>query len=103
MPNPHLKAGPGRPRGVPNKTTQVVKDLITRAFDEKGGLDAFVAWAKRNETEFYKIWARLLPLQLSGKDDGPIQTEQAGAAWEELARRLDNMAARLSAAGTDRG
>jgi hypothetical protein len=102
MPNPNLKPGPGRPKGVPNKTTQAVKDLITQAFEEKGGLEAFVAWARKNETEFYKIWSKLLPVQLTGRDQGPIQTADVSGAREELRRRIDGIAERMGTDGRDR-
>jgi hypothetical protein len=70
--NPDLKPGPGRPKGLPNKVTRVVKELLADAFDELGGLPAFVAWGRKNPTEFYKLWAKLLPTQLTGDRDNPL-------------------------------
>ena len=32
-------AGKGRKRGVPNKTTSAVRELVLRALDEAGGVD----------------------------------------------------------------
>ena len=69
------------------------------AFDDKGGLDAFVAWAKVNETEFYKLWAKLLPVQVTGRDHGPIQTQDVSGIREEFVRRIDGIAGRMPKSG----
>ncbi len=68
MSNPNLKAGPGRPKGLPNKTTIAAKEAIQSAFDGIGGVKAFTDWAKdsKNQGEFYKLFAKLLPVQLMG-------------------------------------
>ncbi|MGV8856745.1 MAG: hypothetical protein ACOH2L_19175 [Devosia sp.] len=55
---------PGRPRGVPNKITTTVKRSIEATYSGIGGLDAFIAWARENPTEFYRLWAKMLPLQV---------------------------------------
>ena len=53
--------GKGRIKGVPNKTTKAVKDALQEAFDGLGGVDALIVWAKTEQTEFYKLWTKLLP------------------------------------------
>jgi hypothetical protein len=35
-----------------------------------GGVPKLRAWAEREPTEFYKLWAKLLPTQLVGGDPG---------------------------------
>lgn len=65
-------AGKGRPKGVPNKTTQAVKDALALAFQGIGGVPELQAWARDNKTEFYKLWAKLLPTEVTGKDGGPL-------------------------------
>jgi hypothetical protein len=65
----------GRTKGTPNKSTAAVKDALTQAFDHLGGVTALVEWGKKNATEFYKLWSKLLPQEVTGKDGGPIQTE----------------------------
>lgn len=63
----------GRPPNAPNKITRLSKDNITQAFEELGGVDGMVQWAmasNQNLTEFYKIYAKLLPRQLDVKNDG---------------------------------
>lgn len=59
-------AGKGRPKGAINKTTREVKEAILQVFDDIGGVEAFAAWASRNPTEFYKLYGKLLPIQLQG-------------------------------------
>jgi hypothetical protein len=37
---------------------------VTIPFEELGGVDNLVEWAKYNQTEFYKILARLMPREI---------------------------------------
>ena len=70
------RQGAGRPKGVPNKTTQSVKDAITEAFERRGGVPSLVAWAEENQTEFYKLWGRLLPTDVKLEHSGSMTLEQ---------------------------
>jgi hypothetical protein len=69
--------GPGRKKGVPNKTTQTAKDAIARAAEGLGGAERLIAWAKEdkaNERVFWgTIYPKLLPLQVAGEGGGPLQ------------------------------
>lgn len=70
-PNPKpLPPGPGRPKGVPNKFSGLAKENIVAVFDKIGGIDAMAVWAMENQSEFYKLYARLLPVQVQGDDEG---------------------------------
>lgn len=55
----------GRAKGTPNKTTATVKIALQDAFNHLGGVSSLVKWAKEEPTEFYKLWAKLLPEQLN--------------------------------------
>jgi hypothetical protein len=63
-----LKTG-GRQMGTPNRVTGTVRMLLEDAFESMGGLDALVKWGQENPTEFYKLWAKMLPVGLNLRDD----------------------------------
>jgi len=61
--------GRGRPKGAPNKTTVAMKEAITSVYSDlqsETGREHghFMDWAMANPTEFYKIAAKLLPMQV---------------------------------------
>lgn len=68
--------GRGRPKGSPNKTTKAAKDLIAEVAEGLGGASRMLEWAKEepaNEKAFWsQIYPKLLPLQVSGDPDNPI-------------------------------
>lgn len=57
----------GSRKGVPNRSTATVKAVMEEAFHQLGGIDALVTWAKDEPTEFYKLFAKLLPIQIQGE------------------------------------
>lgn len=70
-------AGRGRPKGALNKTTALAKEAISLAFENMGGTDALVKWAKAsddNRRVFYsQIWTKIIPLQVAGSgEDGEV-------------------------------
>lgn len=71
--------GPGRPKGRQNKVTTTAKDAIAMAADRLGGTDRLVEWVKEapeNERIFWgSIYTRLLPLQVGGDPDAPLQVQ----------------------------
>ena len=50
-----------RPKGIPNKLGAQAKENIVAVFTRLGGTAAMAAWARRNQTEFYRLYARLIP------------------------------------------
>lgn len=68
------KPGPGRPKGMPNKLTKAAKEAFGLAFDKVGGVKALTEWAKENRTEFYKLYARLIPTEqhIASPDGTPL-------------------------------
>jgi len=52
---------PGRLPGFPNKTTVSVKAALEAAFQGLGGVPALIAWAEKEPAEFYRLWGKLLP------------------------------------------
>jgi hypothetical protein len=55
----------GRVAGTPNTTTKSVKQAIMNAYLYLGGDQAFGEWATEEKTEFYKLYAKLLPLDVN--------------------------------------
>lgn len=68
--------GPGRPKGVPNRTTALLKDAILKAAEEAGGDDGMVGYlvvqAKTNPQSFLPLLGKVLPMQVTGEDGGPV-------------------------------
>lgn len=65
-------AGKGRPKGSQNKSTVKVKEAFEAAFEQLGGVEALVQWGKKERSEFYKLYAKLLPVQITGDKDNPV-------------------------------
>lgn len=53
--------GPGRPKGSQNKSSVAAKLAFQHAFDGLGGVDALMEWARDNQTEFFKLYSKLIP------------------------------------------
>jgi hypothetical protein len=67
-------AGKGRPKGTPNKTTAQLKEMILQALDQAGGVAYLVKQAKRrNPAPFMALLGKVLPMQVTGADGGPIE------------------------------
>ncbi|ANI79019.1 hypothetical protein [Sphingobium sp. EP60837] len=69
--------GPGRPKGVPNKTTTMLKDAILQAATKAGGKDGLIGYlvtqATANPQSFLPLLGKVLPMQVTGEDGGPIK------------------------------
>jgi hypothetical protein len=65
----------GRPKGTLNKATSTAKENILAVFNGLGGTSAMKKWAQDNQTQFYQIYAKLIPadVKLSGDEAAPIQ------------------------------
>ena len=61
----------GRLPGVSNKFTGAFREAVQIVYTRLGGHAAFLKWARDNQTEYYRIAARLIP--------GETQEEGHGA------------------------
>lgn len=73
-------AGKGRPKGTPNKTTALLKDAILKAAEQAGnkvGNEGLVSYLEQQALEnpgpFMALLGKVLPMQVTGADDGPLR------------------------------
>ena len=69
-----MKTG-GRPKGSKNVVPGVLKDMILVALDQAGGVDYLAGQAKTNPGAFMALVGKVLPLQLTGSEGGPLTIE----------------------------
>jgi hypothetical protein len=62
----------GRVKGVPNKVTGALKDMILTALDKSGGIEYLQAQARDNPTAFLTLVGKVLPLQVNADFKGEI-------------------------------
>ena len=58
------RGNPGRPKGAKDKIARTVKENIEKAFEDLGGIDGLVEWAKKNNgnrEKFYQWYFSMLP------------------------------------------
>ncbi len=68
-----IKTG-GRQKGSVNKTTAFFREAVSVVYRDIGGDKAFAQWARENPSEYYRIAARLIPLQVNVPEQsgGPV-------------------------------
>ena len=86
-------AGKGRPKGVPNKTTAALKEMVLGAMDQAGGPGGGQAFLlrqakKKNNAPFMALLAKILPMQVTGEDGGPLQVQHIKQMSEEQLKAL---------------
>lgn len=86
----------GRKKGSLNKTTLAIREAMLQVFSDLQATTGrenghFLDWALGNSTDFYKLTTRLLPLQVTGHDGGPMITRIGLVAptAEEIARERE--------------
>lgn len=57
------REGSGRKPGTPNKMSRTVKENVIEVFTKLGGVEHMAQWATENPTQFYNIYAKLMPTQ----------------------------------------
>lgn len=72
----------GRAKGTPNKTTAVLKEAIIAAAENvgsngegEGGLTGYLTFIAKNDIKAMAgLLGKVLPMQVTGEDGGPIAT-----------------------------
>jgi hypothetical protein len=70
--NRFTEAGPGRPKGLPNRQTVAIKEAIENAFTELGGMSYLVHVGRNDPRTFCALLSRLLPTKLANADGSPL-------------------------------
>lgn len=75
----------GRRPGSPNKFTVEARTAFAIAFEGVGGVKKLIEWAKDHQSEFYRIYARLIPHEVYAKVNVTDQPHavQAVNSWLE--------------------
>lgn len=95
----------GRQSGTPNKVTVVFREAVETVYSGLGGHDAFLKWARKNQTEYYKIAARLIPSELRIDDDRLVNVFIAPVPRVDGPAVLDNPPAQalIEGSGSNNG
>ena len=84
-------ANRGRKKGTPNKTTTQLKEAILAAAEQAGGDGGLVKYlhdqARMNPGHFMTLLGKVLPMQVAGDKDNPLQT-RAVVEWTVVAPKL---------------
>ena len=65
-------AGKGRKKGVPNKVTKAVKEMVIAALNEAGGTAYLVEQSAKNPTAFLTLVGKVLPLDVNANLSGSV-------------------------------
>ena len=74
--------GVGRVKGVPNKVTKELKEMILGALSDVGGQYYLARQAEENPTAFLNLIGKVLPHELKAKVEGD-QTVAMTITWQQ--------------------
>lgn len=71
----------GRQKGTPNKLGNNVRETIIKVYDMIGGDEAFAAWAKDNRRDYYQLYGKAMPREVTV--EGALRLEEIVAGGED--------------------
>jgi hypothetical protein len=81
----------GRKKGEPNKVTTRLKEAILAAAEQAGGDGGLVNYlhdqARKNPGHFLTLLGKVLPLQVAGDKDNPLNARVA-VSWERVSPQV---------------
>lgn len=63
----------GRKKGTPNKHTRHIRELIRASLERAGGEEYLARMAEENPAAFLGLVGRLVPVEVAGDKDAPLQ------------------------------
>lgn len=60
---------------MPNKVTADIKAMVLGALDRAGGEEYMLEQARNNPNAFLTLVGKVLPTQITGPNDGPVQVD----------------------------
>lgn len=69
-PNPPPGPGPGRPKGVQNKITRCMREIMREAFEQAGGVEYLVQQSKAEPVAFMALVGKIIPQEIKGDING---------------------------------
>lgn len=66
---------PGKPKGAKNKTGALIRDMVSQALEQAGGVDYLVERANDPKTAaaFLSLVGKVLPVQVTGADGDAVK------------------------------
>ena len=90
--------GRGRPKGSKNKVTRDIKQAVLQAFEEGGGVEYLKTQMTENPTAFLTLLGKIIPTQITGPNDGPVQIEAINVVRDLDDKQLASLVAALERA-----
>ena len=73
----------GRRKGTPNRVTCEVREMVTEALEQAGGVAYLARQAEENPRAFLTLVGKLMPPAVSVKDEGLTLEDILAASWDE--------------------
>lgn len=68
------REGAGRPKGSLDKGNALIREMVADALDAAGGIDYLVKQANEKPAAFLALLGKVLPVQITGANGGPVET-----------------------------